>query len=94
MKSAAVAARIYLIRHGGTAWSLTGRHCGRTDLPLTDVGERQARRVGEPLRCMRVALVMVSPGRRALQTCELAGLRAAAYSEPNSVSGTMASLKA
>ena len=39
-----------LVRHGETEWSRTGRHTGRTDVPLTEEGERQARAVGELLR--------------------------------------------
>ncbi len=64
---------IYLARHGETAWSLTGQHTGLTDLPLTDRGERNARRLGERLRNLQVSQVFVSPLLRARQTCELAG---------------------
>ena len=41
---------VYLARHGETAWSLSGQHTGRTDIPLTERGERQARALGERLR--------------------------------------------
>jgi broad specificity phosphatase PhoE len=64
---------IYLARHGETAWSLSGRHTGRTDLPLTERGERNARALGERLRGLEFAKVLTSPLRRAVRTCELAG---------------------
>ncbi len=66
--------RIYLLRHGETAWSLTGQHTGRTDLPLTERGEQHARRSGERLRGTPFAEVLTSPLQRARRTCELAGL--------------------
>jgi broad specificity phosphatase PhoE len=64
---------VYLARHGETAWSLTGQHTGRTDLPLTQRGERNARSLGERLKGMAFAAVLTSPLRRAARTCELAG---------------------
>jgi probable phosphoglycerate mutase len=64
---------VVLVRHGETEWSRTGRHTGRTDLPLTPEGERQARAVGEALRGRSFALVVSSPLQRALQTARLAG---------------------
>jgi broad specificity phosphatase PhoE len=68
--------RLYLLRHGQTEWSANGRHTGRTDIPLTKVGEGQARAAGSLLRDLRggPALVLSSPRRRALHTAELAGL--------------------
>ncbi len=63
----------YLARHGETAWSLTGQHTGRTDLPLTDRGERNARRLGKRLSGIAFAKIFTSPLQRALRTCELAG---------------------
>jgi probable phosphoglycerate mutase len=63
----------YLARHGETAWSLSGQHTGRTDLPLTERGERYARALGERLRGLEFAKVLTSPLRRAVRTCELAG---------------------
>ena len=68
---------IYLARHGETAWSLSGQHTGLTDLPLTERGERNARRLGERLKGMNFLKVYSSPLRRATQTCELAGFAAA-----------------
>jgi broad specificity phosphatase PhoE len=76
-----VAAQIYLIRHGETAWSLSGQHTGRTDLALTQHGEQRARHVGELLHTIEFSQVLVSPLRRAKRTCELAGLGAAARTE-------------
>jgi probable phosphoglycerate mutase len=64
---------VYLARHGETAWSLSGQHTGRTDLPLTERGERNARRLGERLKQLTLALVLTSPLQRAARTCELAG---------------------
>src|SRR3974390_852132 len=69
---------IYLARHGETAWSLTGRHTGLTDLPLTECGERNARRLAGRLQGLTVAKVFTSPLQRARRTCELAGFGAAA----------------
>lgn len=68
---------IYLARHGETAWSLTGRHTGLTDLPLTQRGERNARRLGQRVAGLAFAKVLTSPLQRALRTCELAGFGAA-----------------
>src|SRR3974390_2331791 len=69
---------VYLARHGGTAWSLTGQHTGLTDLPLTERGERNARRLGERLKGMTFAKVFTSPLQRVARTCELAGFGAVA----------------
>jgi probable phosphoglycerate mutase len=65
---------LYLIRHGETEWSLSGRHTGCTDLLLTQNGESEARELGRQLQDVTFAHVLSSPLRRALQTCELAGL--------------------
>lgn len=64
---------VYLARHGETAWSLTGQHTGLSDLPLTERGERNARRLGRRLAGMTFAKVFTSPLQRAMRTCELAG---------------------
>jgi len=66
-------AEIWLIRHGETEWSRTGRHTGRTDLPLTPLGERQAAALGRHLDGRPFALVLTSPLGRARETCRLAG---------------------
>ena len=67
-------AEIVLIRHGQTEWSANGRHTSYTDLDLTEVGEAQARAVGERLGDRTFAAVISSPRKRALRTAELAGL--------------------
>ena len=59
------------MRHGETAWSLTGQHTGRTDLPLTEHGESEARELGARLRGVTFDHVFTSPRRRARRTCEL-----------------------
>ena len=64
---------VYLARHGETAWTLSGQHTGLTDLPLTERGERNARRLQERLRGLTFAKVFTSPLQRAKRTCELAG---------------------
>lgn len=69
---------VYLARHGETAWSLSGQHTGSTDLPLTERGERNARRLGERLTGLTFARVLTSPLQRAARTCELAGFGPAA----------------
>jgi probable phosphoglycerate mutase len=76
---------VYLARHGETAWSLSGQHTGRTDLPLTERGERNARALGERLRGMTFAKVFTSPLQRAARTCELAGFGDAAEIDPDLV---------
>ena len=75
----------YLARHGETAWSLSGQHTGRTDLPLTERGERNARALGERLRGLTFAKVFTSPLQRAARTCELAGFGTAAEIDPDLV---------
>ena len=59
---------VYLARHGETAWSLSGQHTGRTDLPLTERGERNARQLGERLQGLAFAKVFTSPLQRAART--------------------------
>jgi probable phosphoglycerate mutase len=68
--------RLILIRHGETAWSRAGRYTGRTDLPLTEHGERQAPALAPFLAGLRTELVLTSPLRRARRTAELAGFEA------------------
>ncbi len=69
---------LYLLRHGETEWSRSGQHTGRTDIPLTDNGERRAADAGVMLAGLRddrpLALVLSSPRQRALRTAELAGI--------------------
>jgi broad specificity phosphatase PhoE len=73
--------KIYLARHGETAWSLSGQHTGLTDLPLTERGERNARSLGERLQRLAFASVLTSPLIRAVRTCELAGFGTAARTD-------------
>ena len=61
------------VRHGETQWSASRRHTGRTDIPLEPQGEAQAVEVGRRLGGHRFSLVICSPLRRAIRTCELAG---------------------
>ncbi|HWS32695.1 MAG TPA: histidine phosphatase family protein [Actinoplanes sp.] len=67
-------AEIVMIRHGQTEWSADGRHTSYTDLPLTPVGERQARAAGERIAGRTFAAILSSPRQRARHTAELAGL--------------------
>jgi broad specificity phosphatase PhoE len=66
--------RVYLVRHGETAWSRSGQHTGRTDMPLTEPGEAEAKALAPWLRGIHFGHVLTSPLRRARRTCELAGL--------------------
>jgi len=74
---------VYLARHGETAWSISGQHTGLTDLPLTERGERNARRLGERLSGLTFVKVLTSPLQRAVRTCELAGFGKFAQVEPD-----------
>ena len=65
--------RLVLVRHGETAWSRAGRHTGRTDVPLTPAGERDARRLRPRLEAFDLVVVRSSPLSRARRTAELAG---------------------
>ncbi len=70
--------KIFLVRHGSTAWAVSGRHTGLTDLDLTEQGEAEAWRLRPYLQQQVFSQVWVSPLKRARQTCELAGLGARA----------------
>jgi broad specificity phosphatase PhoE len=76
---------VHLVRHGETAWSLSGQHTGLTDLPLTERGEERARSMAERLRGRRFALVLTSPLQRAARTSEIAGFKAQAEIDPDLV---------
>ena len=65
---------VLLVRHGRTQWSDSGRHTGRTDVPLTSAGEQQARALGRRLTGTSFALVLTSPLQRARSTAVLADL--------------------
>ncbi|MFI9275951.1 histidine phosphatase family protein [Kitasatospora sp. NPDC052896] len=80
-------ARLILVRHGETAWSESGQHTGRTDIPLTDAGRAMARALGKrlqkaPWRGLPDAQVFTSPLSRARETAELAGFGARAVDRP------------
>ncbi len=75
--------QLFVIRHGETEWSLSGRHTGVSEIPLTARGEDEARALAPALREIAFARVLTSPRQRARRTCELAGLGAAAEVEPD-----------
>ena len=75
--------QIVLVRHGETAWSLSGQHTGVTNIPLTEHGEEQARAVAESLRGHVFSQVLSSPRSRALTTARLAGFGDQVVVEPN-----------
>jgi broad specificity phosphatase PhoE len=76
---------VTLVRHGETEWSASGRHTGRTDIPLSQEGERKARGLGERLDGLKFDRVFTSPLQRAARTCALAGFGAAAKTDPDLV---------
>ena len=76
---------IYLARHGETAWTVSGQHTGLTDIPLTERGAANARRLGERLKGLTFARVFTSPLQRASRTCELAGFGSVAEVDPDLV---------
>ena len=77
--------RIFLVRHGETEWSTTRRHTSSTDIPLTEVGEADARRLGQGLHGWRFRQVLTSPLQRAFRTCELSGFGEGAEVVPDLV---------
>ena len=76
---------VYLARHGQTAWSLSGQHTGRSDIPLTPAGEQNARLLGKRLARISepIGLVLASPVQRARRTAELAGFGDRAEIDPD-----------
>jgi broad specificity phosphatase PhoE len=80
-----LAQSVVLARHGETEWSLSLRHTGKTDLPLTEEGRRQARALGPRLHAWTFSVVLTSPLQRALETCRLAGYGERAQLRPDLV---------
>lgn len=74
---------LFVIRHGQTEWSAVGRHTGRTDLPLTEMGQRQGEALAEMIADRHFEMVLTSPLLRARMTCDLAGLGDQAVIEPD-----------
>jgi broad specificity phosphatase PhoE len=72
---------IHVIRHGETEWSLLGRHTSHSDIPLTERGEAEARRLAPLLGKTQFTHVLVSPMQRAKETANLAGFAAAKVEE-------------
>jgi probable phosphoglycerate mutase len=77
--------RLFLARHGDTAWTESRQHTGRTDIPLNQRGEERARQIGEQLQRFTFARVFTSPLQRASKTCALAGFGAVADVDPDLV---------
>lgn len=75
--------RIVVVRHGQTEWSKSGQHTGKSDIPLTDVGRRQAMALGPALRRDTFACILTSPRSRAVDTCRLAVPDQPAEIDPN-----------
>jgi broad specificity phosphatase PhoE len=73
---------IYLARHGETAWTISHQHTGRSDIPLTERGERNARSLGERLRGTKFTKVFTSSLDRARRTAVLAGFGSVAIVDP------------
>ena len=74
---------VYLARHGETAWTISKQHTGRTDLPLTENGEKNAMKLKDRLAKISFAKVFSSPLQRAKKTCDLAGYASTAIVDPD-----------
>lgn len=75
--------RLFVARHGDTAWTESKQHTGRTDLPLNERGEERARQLGPPLRQFSFARAFTSPLQRAAKTAALAGFGDVAAIDPD-----------
>jgi broad specificity phosphatase PhoE len=76
-------ARLWLIRHGETEWSLSGAHTSRTDIPLTDRGRERAAHMADHLHKQEFSLVLTSPRQRARETCAITGYGDVAQVDPD-----------
>ena len=77
--------KLFLARHGDTAWTDSRQRTGRTDIPLNKAGEERAQQLGVRLQRHSYACVFTSPLQRAAKTCELAGFGAVARVDPDLV---------
>lgn len=75
--------QVVLVRHGETAWTISRQHTGRTDITLTEQGEREAQELSTRLKDMSFTEVLTSPLQRALKTAELAGFAECMQAEPD-----------
>jgi broad specificity phosphatase PhoE len=75
--------RVFLVRHGETAWSLSGQHTGVTDIPLTENGRTLPKLLAPILARIIFRSVFTSPLQRARETCALAGLGERAEIDPD-----------
>ncbi len=75
--------QLWLIRHGETEWSKSGKHTGTTDIALTDAGREQASALVPLLTSQHFDLVLTSPMQRAIETCRLGGLGDQSKIEPD-----------
>lgn len=75
--------QVYLVRHGETRWTISRQHTGLTDIPLTENGERDAKKLGQNLKHVKPAHVFTSPLQRAKRTCDLAGFGSTAVIDPD-----------
>jgi broad specificity phosphatase PhoE len=69
----ALATELWLVRHGETEWSLSGKHTSRSDIPLTEHGRKRAEELRDYLKDTKFEAVFVSPMQRAQETCAIAG---------------------
>jgi probable phosphoglycerate mutase len=83
VKRKGVGMNVFAIRHGETEWTLSGQHTGTTDIPLTQNGQRLAERIRPVVLKEAFKLVLVSPMKRALDTCRLAGFGTRAVIDPD-----------
>jgi broad specificity phosphatase PhoE len=74
---------LWLIRHGETEWSASGKHTSRSDVPLTRCGQRSAQAIGRYLAGRQFSMVLTSPRQRAQETCKFAGYSTRAVVDEN-----------